>query len=74
MQEALPCKHLLRVYGDGPHVSVSKKILAVHYYHKAVRHTCMEAPEEDVRKSGDCRRGRGSKVGAGGALEGRPPI
>ncbi len=21
----------------------------------------MEAPEEDVRKSGDCRRGRGSK-------------
>ena len=50
--------HLLRVYGDGLHVSVSKQILAVHLYQKAMGHTCMEAPEEDVRKSGDCRRGR----------------
>jgi hypothetical protein len=62
MQEALPCKHLLRVYGDRLHVTVGKQILAVHYYQKAMGHTCMEAPEEDVRKSGDCCRGRGSKL------------
>ena len=41
---------------------MSKKILAVHTYQKAVGHTCMEAPEEDVRKSGDCRRGGGSNL------------
>ena len=62
MQEALPCKHLLRVDGDGPHISVSKEMLALRIYQTAGDHTCMEAPEEDVRKSGDCRRGRGSKL------------